>query len=660
MSARVAIVIPCYRQEHFLRVSVASALEQSRPPDEIFIVDDGSDTAGKDSYYRRAEEMDPKVRVIHQENRGLSAARNRGISESSAEYLLPLDADDVLEPACLERTLAYLEESPRLGFVYTWVTVFGEENYVWRCPPFEPDGLLRRNRLVASNLFRRQVWEDVGGYDEGFGGYEDWDFWISAWEAGWAGACVPEALQRYRVRVNSMLHGELSRAKRVRLVARLLEKHAGLYGRLPVKESPEEFVERLEREDAGESGEFSLDGVSRWGRARRKASLAVTYSRARQAVRTPRRLVFAELAGLRRGGLEVVALAVANGLREDGVETVFVCTREEGPWAAKAREAGHGVELLDADQHLQFVQLLQHYEPSLLLSHGSWLTTPWAHRAGLPILWVVQNALVWHHPDDWALIAERVRLCEAVVAVSRYAGETFARHAGLTEERLRIIPNGVDGTTATKGAQDARHSPPRLVLPARYHPSKGHAPLIEAVRRLRGKGSEIAVDCYGDQAADGFHYRSLRQQVDSAGMGEWFRLHDATEWSRERLADYDGFILPSVVEGWSLAATEAACAGLPLVLTEVGSARELAEAGASVLAIPPPTRPPLDYVRYQIGQYAWDEEHAERMVAALERFLAEPERGRAAADAAPRLAEAFSARAMVDQYRQLVLPFMKD
>src|SRR5215211_2313466 len=108
----VSVVIPCYNQAHFLSEAIESVLAQSHPNFEIIVVDDGStdDTSEIAARY-------PEVRLVRQENKGLSGARNAGLAHSEGEYVVFLDADDRLLPEALEAHLEHLEAHPECAFV---------------------------------------------------------------------------------------------------------------------------------------------------------------------------------------------------------------------------------------------------------------------------------------------------------------------------------------------------------------------------------------------------------------------------------------------------------------------------------------------------------------------------------------------------------------
>src|SRR5215208_7628052 len=111
-SPLVSVVIPCYNQAHFLGEAIESVLAQSYPYFEIIVVDDGSpdDTSEVAARY-------PEVRLVRQENQGVSGARNSGFARSEGEYVVFLDADDRLLPEALEAHLEHLEAHPECAFV---------------------------------------------------------------------------------------------------------------------------------------------------------------------------------------------------------------------------------------------------------------------------------------------------------------------------------------------------------------------------------------------------------------------------------------------------------------------------------------------------------------------------------------------------------------
>jgi hypothetical protein len=223
VSSRIAVIIPCYNSGRFIAEALTSVQRQTRRADEIIIIDDGS----TDFFTRQeiARLQGPGITVIRTANRGLSAARNRGIAETSAAYVVTLDADDRLEPRYLEATADALDNDPGLGFSTTAIQAFGEASYRWSPPPCSLPIALTRGGPHPATMFRRRVWESVGGFDETLRGCEDLQFWISAMEAGFRGLVLSEALLSYRVRRRSMHHNQVATGEYLTIMRTVLGKH---------------------------------------------------------------------------------------------------------------------------------------------------------------------------------------------------------------------------------------------------------------------------------------------------------------------------------------------------------------------------------------------------------------------------------------------------
>jgi glycosyltransferase involved in cell wall biosynthesis len=196
----VSVVIPCYRQAEYLAEAVESVVGQTYRDWEIVIVDDGSpdDTAAVAESLIGAH-PDRRIRLLRQANQGTPGARNAGIAASSGRYILPLDADDILLPEMLARTVGLLEAEPALAIAYTDYRRFGSESGDVTTGPWTIATLSYSCPLSSTTLYRREVWRAVGGYNTNMAhGYEDWDFWIGAAERGFVGRRIATPLWLYR------------------------------------------------------------------------------------------------------------------------------------------------------------------------------------------------------------------------------------------------------------------------------------------------------------------------------------------------------------------------------------------------------------------------------------------------------------------------------
>ena len=258
---RVSVVIPCFNHGEFLPEAIASVRATKRDDIEIIVVDDGS----TDERTRRETEAVAAqgIKVIRKQNGGPASARNAGIAVGRGEYIFPLDGDDRMRPNCLDREIPILDANPQIGVVYSDGEFFGIRSGRWDTGPFDANRLLQWNYIPCCALFRRSIWEQVGGYDEAraLWGLEDWDFWLSAIRNGWQFTYVPEVLYEYRVANGSMI-------KRAQSYHEETVKFIGTkYGPLYRKEFMRLLAERdLERN----SGRASLRNLTRVIKSRLK------------------------------------------------------------------------------------------------------------------------------------------------------------------------------------------------------------------------------------------------------------------------------------------------------------------------------------------------------------------------------------------------------
>ncbi|MGQ9606919.1 MAG: glycosyltransferase family 2 protein [Thermogutta sp.] len=146
----VSVVIPVWNAARYLPETLRSVLRQTRPPEEIVVVDDGS----TDASAAVAEGFGPTVRVLRQENRGESAARNRGIEAARGEWIAFLDADDLWHPDKLARQLAAVRAHAAVDCVHTNWWYFGRQNGRVDVSTVDPAERYRPGRVAAENPFR--------------------------------------------------------------------------------------------------------------------------------------------------------------------------------------------------------------------------------------------------------------------------------------------------------------------------------------------------------------------------------------------------------------------------------------------------------------------------------------------------------------------------
>jgi SAM-dependent methyltransferase/predicted O-methyltransferase YrrM len=204
----ISVIIPCYNQAHFLLQAIDSVINQTYNNWEIIIVNDGSldttSTVARDAIVANSQY---KIQLIEQTNQGLSSARNAGIAAANGEYILPLDADDILANKALSCLLKICLKSLTPCVAFGSYQMFGTEN---RTVPsydlYSPENIKQSNMIHPSSLYHKSVLDLVSGYKpEMKEGYEDWEFWVNCHSHGIPFFGTTEVVVNYRRCQGSML-----------------------------------------------------------------------------------------------------------------------------------------------------------------------------------------------------------------------------------------------------------------------------------------------------------------------------------------------------------------------------------------------------------------------------------------------------------------------
>jgi glycosyltransferase involved in cell wall biosynthesis len=232
----VSVVIPCFNQARYLPHAIRSAFEQSHPPTECIVVDDGS----TDEAAAVAELL--HARVIRQPNRGVSAARNAGLAAASGEMVVFLDADDVLLPAALAAEAAALAARPLLTAVVTRCEAMDEAGNPIPVVHhrIDPQHLYRdwlsRNFVwtPGAAMFRRLALTEIGGFAEELGGAADYALYLRLAREGRV-AFAEGAAVRYRQHAASMSRDPALMLRATMKALRGEERHGPAWARAAVR-----------------------------------------------------------------------------------------------------------------------------------------------------------------------------------------------------------------------------------------------------------------------------------------------------------------------------------------------------------------------------------------------------------------------------------------
>jgi len=197
----ITIGIPSYNQAEYLPEAIKSALSQTVPC-EIIVVDDGS----TDKSLEIAQGYGNKVKVISQVNKGLASARNTVIMNMTGDYLLPLDADDVLKENAVERIQQVIDET-HADIVAPSFRTFGTTDQDVILAPANVFDFLEANRIGYFSAVRKSKLIEIGGYSPRMiWGYEDLHLWIDLLNRGAKLVTITDILVGYRTKEHSMIN----------------------------------------------------------------------------------------------------------------------------------------------------------------------------------------------------------------------------------------------------------------------------------------------------------------------------------------------------------------------------------------------------------------------------------------------------------------------
>jgi glycosyltransferase involved in cell wall biosynthesis len=228
-SPTISAVVPVHNGERYIGESLTAILSQTRPPDEVIVVDDGS-TDRTDDELRR---FGGDIRVVKQANRGVAGALNRCFEESRGAYVAKCDADDIWELDKLERQSETLLAHPEIDISFSGARFFGLAE--GPRSPYPGEGLLDRQELSrrlyrgnficsCTTVVKRRLYQRLGPFDEELA-CEDYDFWLRALTAGAVFFHDPSTLVRCRAH-SRQVSNDLLRMHEAEYLTHI--RHAGL------------------------------------------------------------------------------------------------------------------------------------------------------------------------------------------------------------------------------------------------------------------------------------------------------------------------------------------------------------------------------------------------------------------------------------------------
>lgn len=548
-----SIIIPCYNYGHFLKEAINSALNQTLQNVEVIVVDDGSTDAGTKEVLRTLIGND-RIKVVLKGNEGLSEARNSGIRLATGKYICCLDADDLLHSSYLEHCVYELERDGYRGFVYSWVRLFGTENYIWQTRAFDIKEAMVDNHTSVSAVFRKSDWLLAGQYDRRMeGGYEDWEFWLRIAQLGRKGHVIKSPLFFHRRHGRTMTHD--AHEKRQHLIAKKKSLNFRLFNNDVWHDC---VVEALTRSDP--QCPSSLEK--------------------RQVFQGPSLLCV--LPWLKAGGAETLMLDILEKLSEIFHICILTTLDDDHafyPGFSKiTKDIFHFPASSSLDEFVTFVQYLAKTRNAWsILTSGSLQM-----YEALPLLEKVnpgkfRTVDILHNDSKLGHIGNSIRqnlYLSGTVGVSGQIVESLVK-VGIDTKKVRCILNGVDGrglftpsTAAIDTLAPSQKMEPRVLgFIGRAAAEKRPLLFVELIHKL-----SKSLDIHGFMVSSGYMENELRQKIEEYGLTNITLL---PEVKREDLPDlyrkFDVLVNVSSIEGMPLTVVEALACGCPVAAMEVGN-----------------------------------------------------------------------------------------
>lgn len=224
----VSIIVPCYNQAAYLDACLMSVLRQTYSNWECLIIDDGSPDTTKD-IAEKWTAKDSRFTYFYKANGGICETRNFGIHNSKGDYILPLDADDKIEPEYLKEAVTVLVNKSDVKLVYCNKVYFGEINRKDNTSQYSFERMLYENQIHHAAMYRKSDFLKTNGYNlTMYDGLEDWDFWLELLDPNDKVEKLEGYYYHYRIKKTSR-STEINSKMNERLILQMFRNHIDKY-----------------------------------------------------------------------------------------------------------------------------------------------------------------------------------------------------------------------------------------------------------------------------------------------------------------------------------------------------------------------------------------------------------------------------------------------
>lgn len=568
----VSIVTPFYNAANFFEQTFNCVENQTFPWFEWIIIDDGSTI--KEDVQKVAEIIkdDPRIKMIHKENGGPATARNMGIQASNSEYILPLDADDLIEPTFIEYCWWMLEINKKAAWAYTDSCGFGSQEYLWK-EPFDPIKEKKTNLATVTALIRKEWLEKLGYYDVKSKYFdEDWCLWLKIMSHnGYPVQSQNEALFWYRRSDNgvfSTVHGNREIAENNSKIIREMADH------VIRPHNPIIFPGKDCNNDLRIHSPIKSEVRQKVYEKHDKTNILFLFP------------------WLSMGGADKFNLDLLDGLDKTKYNiTVATTVESDNTWLQRFRNSVDQIfnlpNFMSAADYPEFISyLIRSREIDQIFVSNSYLgycMLPWI-RKNYPNISIIDyvHSESWYWRDggyarvsgSMGALLDKTYVCNSetgnvlVHNFHRNLVSVDTVHIGIDQEKFNRnhVPEGL----VYKDFALEKNRPIVLFI-CRIHPEKRPFLMLKIAEEVKKQIPDVAFVVVGD----GPQYKALSDAVTNRGLEDTVYFAGAQNEVRPYYRDAKVTLICSTKEGLALTAYESCSMGVPVVSADVGGQKDL-------------------------------------------------------------------------------------
>ena len=628
----LSVIVPLYNHEKYIRETLSSVLHQNVLPDEIIVLDDGSSDDG----WEIAQQMlagFPGGLVERQSNQGAHNSINTAIAISTGDLVAILNSDDSFQPGKLSRCHELFQNNPALDLVFGRVAIIdADSNLVHRNETTDwldrsiafydrtqdlALSILHENFVTTTSnmVFTRSLWQRNGRFQD-LRYCHDLDFLLASCRYGnvlfdrdvehiryrvHPTNTIKETVEKVHLEIAAILAASLDRrtlgfgaeiAARDQALLEEIIQIKGLGAKIaslvPFCKNFDERADLYRRISGNRNPHFSLTDV-------RPVPPPVPPLAAQPIAKCPIRVAI-ELSAFDRGGLEKVVLDCAIDFKRCGVEPLIISCGKVGHLANVALRHGiETIELPEQDRDAVYEQLLRERPVDIAMSHFSNVGYPIFRKLGVPNITYIHNVYAMLRGQALEDFIANDAFVDRYISVSQLATDYAVGKLGIALDKIETIPNGLifdehqhryETSFAINRADFGIAEDDYLFLNvASYNLHKSHYLMADAMRLLLKKRSDIKILCVGNTIYPP-HIEQLRTDLAHWGLDQHMLMPGYFEDVASFHKASDAFLLPSLIEGWSIAMNEAMFYGKPMILSRTGGAPQVIENNDIGLLIP--------------------------------------------------------------------------